>query len=144
LANNVLDEAVNDLKSTRILQSIWRRIAMQLSISARNMDLADSTKATVERHLRFGLTRFSPSIRDTACTISDESGPRGAPARRCQVVVRFRTGGQVIVEAQDNSIAAASSSAADRAARAVTRHLDRKRQARKFQRRRAAQVGASL
>ena len=117
---------------------------MHLTISARNIELADSTKAKVERHLRFGLTRFSPAIHDTACTISDESGPLGAPMRRCQVIVRFRNGGQVIVETQDNSITAASSSAADRAARAVARHLARKRQARKFQRRRSVQFSASL
>lgn len=113
---------------------------MQLSISARNMQLSDATKAAVERHLRFGLTRFSPSIRDVACTISDESGPNGAAARRCQVVVRFQNGGQVIVEAQGNSVSGASSIVADRAARSVARHLDRKRQSKKFQRRRQARV----
>ncbi len=112
---------------------------MELEISARNIDLGSATREKVERHLRFGLTRFSPSIRRTHCTISDESGPHGAASRRCQIVVKLRSGGHVVVDAAEDSVTAAASAAANRAERAVARHLARKRQSRKYQRRRNAQ-----
>ncbi len=109
---------------------------MQINISGRNVELSRSTKDKVERHLRFGLTRFSPSIRDANCIISDESGPKGAATRRCLIVVRFRGAGKVTVDAEADSIVSAASLAANRAERAVNRYIARKRQTTRYRRRR--------
>jgi len=110
---------------------------MQIEISTTNAEMSNGSRATVERHARFALTRFSPLIRDVSVKLSDESGPKGAPTKKCQIVVRLRQGGSVVVDALDRKLDAAASTAADRASRSVVRQLERKRHNKKFQRRRA-------
>ncbi len=111
---------------------------MQLDIHARHNELKPFVLERIERQLRFGLTRFSQSIRKVDCAILDESGPRGAAAWRCKILILFRAGGQVTVDAQEGAIVAAAGVAADRAQRTVRRYLASKRQSAKYQRRRAA------
>ena len=121
----------------RLLQYLPEDFLMQLDISSTNAHLSTGTMATAERYMRFALTRFSPLIRDVAVKFSDESGPKGAPTKKCQIVVRLREGGSVVVDATDRQLDAAASTAADRASRSVARQLERKRHNKKFQRRRA-------
>lgn len=110
---------------------------MQLNITATNTEVNETLNNAVERQLRFALTRFSPSVTDVSVTLSDESGPKGAPARKCQILVRLRPKGSIVVEATDGTFDTAVARAADRAGRSVARHLEKKRHARKYQRRRS-------
>ena len=109
---------------------------MQLDISATNADLSSHSRSIVERHSRFALTRFSPVIRDVTVKLTNESGPKGAPTKKCQIVVRLRQGKSIVVDATDRRIDSAASAAAERASRSVARQLERKRHNRKYQRRR--------
>ena len=117
---------------------------MQLDISTTNANISSVSRATIERHARFALTRFSQLIRDVAVTCSDESGPKGAPTKKCQIVVRLRKGGSVVVDATDRRLGAAASTAADRASRSVARQLERNRHNKKFQRRRVDKNSKNL
>ncbi|MCG8584936.1 MAG: HPF/RaiA family ribosome-associated protein [Pirellulales bacterium] len=111
---------------------------MQLAISATNADLSPRSRAIVERHSRFALTRFSPAIRDVVVKLTNESGPKGAPAKKCQILVRLRQGRSIVVDATDRRIDSAASAAAERASRSVARQLERRRHNRKYQRRKVA------
>ncbi len=111
---------------------------MQLDIQARHSELKPFVREKIERQLRFGLTRFSQSIRKVECAILDESGPRGAAAWRCKILILLRAGGQLTVDGREGAMVTAAGVAADRAQRTVRRYLASKRQSAKYQRRRAA------
>ena len=108
---------------------------MQLQITSTNTRLTDALKSQVERRLRFAITRFTPTVGDVSVALSDESGPKGAPTKKCQIAVRLRPKGLVIVEAKDGTFDAAVGIAADRVSRSLARHLERRRLGRKRQRR---------
>lgn len=109
---------------------------MRLRLSATNFSLTAQEKGSLERPFRFALTRFSPAIGQVLVTFSDESGPKGAPTRKCLVVVRFRNSGEVVVESHDQSLESVANRSADRVGRSVARHLERKRQLKRIHRRR--------
>ena len=110
---------------------------MRLTIAEKNAALHEDERLIVERRMRFALTRFAPAIKDVSVTLTDESGPHGSPAKRCQVVIGLRPTGSVVVDATDDGFEMAASRAADRAGRTVARQLERKRHYKKYQRRRS-------
>ena len=109
---------------------------MRITMTGRNLTITEQIRTLVERRIRFALTRFHASIRSVSVRLTDESGPNGAPARRCQVLVRFTRKGAVEVNMLASTVEDAVSRAADRAGRTVARTLERKRDARSYQRRR--------
>ena len=110
---------------------------MRLNICERKMALPKNDRKVVERRMRFALTRFAPSIRHISVTLTDEGGPHGPPAKRCQIVIGLLPTGSVVVEATDDLFETAASRAADRAGRTVARQLERRRHNKKYQRRRS-------
>ncbi len=102
---------------------------MRLMIRCLQVDDAPC-RDEVERRFRFALGRFAPRVGRVTITLADVNGPRGGPDRRCRVVVGLSPRGRVIAEVTDRSYAAASCRAADRAAHAVGRELERRREQR--------------
>ena len=107
---------------------------MQLRIASADGSISGETRDKLERHFRFALTRFTHAVSEIVVILSDESGPIGAPARRCTAVIRLSRGGSVIVNCVDAKFVAAGAQAAGRAARSVARQLDRNRQNRRSSR----------
>ena len=104
---------------------------MQLRITSTHGSLTKSLRSVVERRLRFAVTRFTPTISDVSVALSDESGPKGAPAKKCRIVARLRPKGHVLVEAVGETFEAAVGLASDRAGRSLSRYLARRRLGRK-------------
>jgi len=111
---------------------------MQFKFASTNVKAPPKTRRAVERRLRFALTRFAPSIQAVSVALIDESGPHGAPAKKCRITVDTRDSGSVTVQSIDETFEVAASRAADRAWRSVARQLERRRDASRYHRRRAS------
>ena len=119
--------------------AFYEELAMRIVVTGRQAWSNSQAESLIERRIRFALTRFAPAIGDVTVILRDESGPRGAPARKCQVVVGLRPRGSVVVNCTGSTFEAAVSNAAERASRNVARSLERKRHAKRYQRRRVAE-----
>jgi putative sigma-54 modulation protein len=100
---------------------------MRLDIHHQGVEWSEEVRRHVERRLRFALERFEPRLMRAAVHVSDENGPRGGIDKRCRVLLRLRRHGELIVEVDDADLLAAVDRAADRAAHALVRELDRRR-----------------
>lgn len=106
---------------------------MDIKFNARKTISNPELKSKVDRLLRFALGRFVGRITRVEATLSDENGPKGGEDKLCRLLVKLTTGGRrktvssVIVEEVSPTFLGAVSIAADRAARAVAREIDRQR-----------------
>ena len=102
---------------------------MKMQISVRNMTLTDAQRDRIERRLYFTLGRFAPRISSLEMILQDENGPRGGLDKNCRVIVRLRGANDVVVEGRGEETASVVDRTADRAGRAVSRALDKRRSA---------------
>ena len=110
---------------------------MRIHVRAVHLAIDRETRARVERRLAASLGRLAHRIQRVGVRIVDENGPRGGADMACLVEVRLRRAGSVFVEATDLSLDEAVKEAADKAATAVARILERGRDSH----RRSADVG---
>jgi len=101
---------------------------MQYRIHGQGVKITASLKRETERHLRFALSRFSPSIEQVGVRLIDVNGPRGGVDKRCRIVVTMKDADTIVVEAEDARMNAAISAAADRMGRTVARAVRRRRE----------------
>lgn len=100
---------------------------MRFEVRGMGMIVPDSLHLYLERRLRFALGRFAPRIRSVVARLSDLNGPRGGLDKHCQITIKFDPAGDLTVEDAAGQFTAAIDGAADRAARATARRLDRER-----------------
>jgi len=102
---------------------------MQVDIRARKIEVDEALRAHVDRRLRFALGRFGERIAKVTVRFADANGAPGGVDKQCQIDVALRPSGNVLVEDIDADLRAVLDRAADRAARAVDRDLQRRRDA---------------
>ena len=98
---------------------------MQISIQARGFKLTESMYTYCDRRLRFALGSAVGDVHSVMIRLADQNGPRGGVDKRCAVRVTLRDAPLVIILQEDADLYVAIDRAADRAARAVARRLDR-------------------
>jgi len=98
---------------------------MQIDIKARGFKLTEGLRNQAERRVRFALGATSGRLRSVVIRLADENGPRGGVDKRCTIRVNLPGGPPVIIEQQEADLYVAIDRAADRAARAVSRQLER-------------------
>ena len=98
---------------------------MQIEIQARGFKLSAGQRTQVERRLRFALGSTSGRVRSVVMRLADENGPRGGLDKRCTIRANLPGAPPVIIEQQEADLYVAIDRAADRAARAVSRRLER-------------------
>ncbi len=98
---------------------------MEIRILARNISLTPDQSELIERRVRFELSRFSSRVRTLHVTLSDVNGPKGGSDVLCRIKVLLKGKGEVLSGDVDVSVPAAIANVADRAARAIARHLER-------------------
>jgi len=101
--------------------------AMQVEIRTRKIEVDEALRVHVDRRLRFALGRFGERIARVTVRFDDADGARGGVDTRCRIDVALRPSGNVLVEDIDTDLRAVVDRAADRAARAVDRDLQRRR-----------------
>ncbi len=104
---------------------------MRISVRAANLSLDAQTRARVERRIQTSLGRLAHRILRVGVRIVDVNGPRGGADIACLIEIRLRGAGRVFIEATDISLDEAVNDAADKAAGAVVRALERSRESRR-------------
>lgn len=85
--------------------------------------LADHTR----RRLRFGLTRHSNRIKRVVVRLGDHNGPRGGVDKFCRIRIYLAGAPMAVVVDIGTDLYEVIDRTADRAGRAVVRHIDRSR-----------------
>lgn len=100
---------------------------MDIKILSRNVVLTDAQSETIERRVQFALGRFASEVRTVQLTLTDVNGPKGGSDVLCRVKVVLKGSGDVNVSGTDVSVEVVVASVVDRAARTLSRMLDRLR-----------------
>jgi putative sigma-54 modulation protein len=98
---------------------------MQIDIQARGFRLTEGLRTQAERRVRFALGSTSGRVHSVVMHLADENGPRGGVDKRCTIRANLPGGPPVIIEQQEADLYVAIDRAADRAARAVSRRLEK-------------------
>ena len=98
---------------------------MELQISSRGLSLTPELRDHIERRLYFALGCFAGRLGRVRVRVSDVNGPRGGVDKRCAINVSLPRLAPVIVEVLHENELAAVNLAAERAARAVSRKVNR-------------------
>lgn len=86
--------------------------------------------AHVDRRLQFALSRFGSRIARATVALEDINGPRGGIDKACRIVVRLRSGGDVVAAVDDIDWHAAIDRATTRIGQSVAREVMRSREVR--------------
>ena len=99
---------------------------MQIDIQSNGLVVTSSLRAYIKRRLRFALGWALTSR--LVVWLSDINGPRGGRDKRCKIQVQLGHGRKsVLIEDTEADLYTAIDRAADRADRAVSRQLARRR-----------------
>ncbi len=101
---------------------------MLIEVTNRNVTLADGVREWIERRLQFALGRFSSRIRRVSVVFSDVNSGRGGCDKLCRMKITLIPGGVVVIEDIDPSVVSVVANIAERAARSVSRALERRRE----------------
>lgn len=103
---------------------------MLIEVTNRNVVLADGVREWIARRLQFALGRFSSRIRRVSVVFSDVNGGKGGCDKQCRIKITLIPGGEVVIEDIDPSVVTVVANIAERAARSVSRELERRREGR--------------
>lgn len=104
---------------------------MRIHIQSSGFELSQGIREHALRRVRFSMSHVTDHIRRVTLHLSDINGPRGGLDKRCRLSVTMEKLAEVVVEDIESDLYVAIDRATDRAARTVTRHLDRARSHRK-------------
>lgn len=100
---------------------------MQVDIQAHGFTLTDGLREYVLKRLAYSLSHGDGHLMRVLVRLSDINGPRGGEDKRCLVDVRLKHSPEVVIEDTESDLYLAIDRAAERAGRAVARHLARQR-----------------
>jgi putative sigma-54 modulation protein len=102
---------------------------MDVQILDRNVGITPGQQESSERCLQYAFDRFSSHIRSVDVSLSDVNGPKGGDDLLCRMRIALHGKGDLVVEGKGASVEAVVAETADRASLAVSRRLDRLRDA---------------
>ena len=98
---------------------------MKVDVRFRGLESSDALRTYVMERIQFALGKFARHVGSAQIRIGDVNGPRGGLDKRCQVIVKGRGFGSSMVEEIHADPYAVVDLALGRAARAISRGLDR-------------------
>lgn len=104
---------------------------MQVLFKSRHPQAID-LRALTERRVRFVLRRLGWMVSRAEVRMSDVNGPRGGVDKRCQVALKTRSAGTVVITAMARDWRSALEEALARAVRVVVRNCKRGRAQRRL------------
>ena len=120
-------------KPVRVNKVRLKEKKVQVSIIDSQRGIGPEAQSFAERRIRFALSRFSSRIRRVTAMISVTNGSSRGIEKSCRIAIKLRRGADINFTCLGSDTRTCVSRAADRAARAVSRVIDRERQ---FDRRR--------
>jgi ribosomal subunit interface protein len=100
---------------------------MRIDVRGHRVELQPALGSYAERRFLTALQRFKERVPSVTVRLIDDNGPKHGVDKRCQVSVLVLRAKPVLVEETDADPYRAIDFAADRAARAVTRAIGRRR-----------------
>lgn len=100
---------------------------MQFRLRTSRLTVDTATKADLEQRTMAALRRFALRLRQVEIHLADENGERGGIDKRCVVTLHQQRGAPLHVAARAGEVVVAADLALDRAARLLSRRLDRRR-----------------
>ena len=100
---------------------------MQFEINNKKARLNQKNFSQVKRLLQFSLDRFRIFISRVKIVFDDVNGPKGGVDKRCRVMVKLRTSGQVVVQSEGTNYLQALNNSLDTMMHALWREIDRRR-----------------
>jgi len=102
---------------------------MDFHILDRNVGITADQQENIERNLQFAFDRFSSHIRTVDVSFSDVNGPKGGDDLQCRMKIVLHGKGELMVEGKGVSLEAVAAETVDRATLAVSRRIERLRDA---------------
>lgn len=99
---------------------------MKFEVRGRGIEVTEEWTLRAARQVGFAFDRFGDRLASVVVQLHDRNGPKGGVDKHCDVVVRGVRGFEVRGSADSDDVGAAIDAAVERAARAVTRYLDRR------------------
>lgn len=101
---------------------------MTILINDRSGLMDRSQQELAERRLHFALSRFDSRISRLELVVEDENGPRGGVDKAIRLLVKLKRASDVVISDRDSDLITCISRVAERAARSVTRSIERSQQ----------------
>ena len=98
---------------------------MKLDVRGINVDTTPAIDAHVRRRFVFALDHLAHRVRSAVVRLSDENGPRGGEAKKCQITVQLHPRGTVVVNERSSDLYHAVNRATTRLKKAVRRSSER-------------------
>jgi len=111
---------------------------MNIDVRATNFGLEDGVRDYIERRMMMSLDRFEGRVERVEVTLTNLHGRNHMRELQCRVLAAVHHARNVVVAQTDQDMIAAVDIAASRVKRTVRRQINRRRDARREQRQRAA------
>lgn len=98
---------------------------MRIDVRGLGFTVTHALREHVARRLHFALARRAHALVGVVVRLMDENGPRGGVDKTCRAELKLKGQPSLVVEAKDSDLYAAIDRAAARAARALSRELNR-------------------
>ncbi len=101
---------------------------MRIEIHTDKFLLTDSLREYVERRVQFALSWAHQNLRKVTLRLDDINGPKGGADKSCRIQIPISGGTPVVIEEVQSDLYVAIDRAVERAGRALSRKLQRKRE----------------
>ncbi|MFK7768427.1 MAG: hypothetical protein AB8B55_14495 [Mariniblastus sp.] len=99
---------------------------MKIMVYDKQKLLGNEAINRAEARANASFAKFGNSVKGVDITVKDVNGPKGGIDKECRIVVRLKQMNDFAITIKDESLSKAVSNAIQRAARSVTRQLDRR------------------
>ncbi|MEM7782664.1 MAG: hypothetical protein AAF623_04865 [Planctomycetota bacterium] len=101
-------------------------VPMQITVTDKHHLLSASSLSKIKARLYASFSKFGFRVSQIDLKVRDLNGPRGGIDKECKVVVRVERMGDIVVSSRDRTLTKAIPDTINRAARTVTRRLERR------------------
>lgn len=99
---------------------------MEISVHDKQQLLSQRAIDKAESRAIASFAKFGQTVKSVEIRVQDVNGPRGGVDQECCILVRLQKANDVAVKVTDDSLSKAIPGAINRAARSVSRLLDRR------------------
>lgn len=100
---------------------------MKIQINARRFTLTKALNRYIKRRLKFALGSQVEHVTRVDVTLSDINGPKGGEDKRCQMLLKIKGQGDVVIEDTQSHLYTAIDRAANRASLTANKRITRLR-----------------
>ena len=100
---------------------------MKIEIRSQHIELNQDLTDRIRSRVRFALSRFGGEISRVQVRFADANGPKGGQDNQCLLSVKLTSSGKIVANGTGVDLLSALHYCVERAARAIIRELERRR-----------------